>query len=82
MNPDAQRLDVDDCLNYMVNFVKKEQLDFVVGNGLSDEDLKRQLRPQAEIAAELPVRLRYVSPELVMPLAVMGLYDLAVLIGE
>ena len=80
VNPDAQPLDVDDCLTYMVNFVKTEQLGFVVGNGLSDEDLRKQLRPQAEIAAQLPVKLRY-DPALVMPLAVMGLYDLAVLIG-
>ena len=81
MNEDAQPLGVEDCLNYMINFVKTEQLNFIVGNGLSDEDLRRQLRPRAEIAAQLPVKLRYISPELVMPLAVMGLYDLAVLIG-
>ena len=81
LNPDAQPLDVDDCLNYMLNFVKTEQLHFIFGNSVSDEDLMRQLRPQAENAAQLPVRLRYVSPGLAVPLVVMGLYDLAVLIG-
>ena len=80
LNPDAQPLDVDDCLNYMLDFVKTEQLHFIFGNSLSDEDLMRQLRPRAEIAAQLPVKLRY-DPALVMPLVVIGLYDLAVLIG-
>ena len=81
MNEDAQPLDVDDCLNYMLNFVKREQLDSIVGSGLSDEDLRRQLRPQAEIAAQLPIRSRYFSARLAMSLVVMGLYDMAVLIG-
>ena len=81
VDEDAQPLDVDDCLDYMLNFVKTEQLDFIVGNGLSDDALRMQLRPQAEIAAQLPVRIRYVSAGLAMPLAVMGLYDLTVLIG-
>ena len=81
VDEDAQPLDMDDCLNYMLNFVKTEQLDFIVGNGLSDDALRMQLRPQAEIAAQLPVRIRSVSPGLAMPLVVMGLYDLAVLIG-
>ena len=77
----ANDLDVEDCLKVMMNFVRVERLDLLTGLDDDDDVLERQLRPQAEIAAQLPVNLRYVSPELAMPLAVMGLYDLAVLIG-
>ena len=51
----------------MLNFVKKEQLDFMLGNGLSDENLRRQLRPQAEIAPQSAKS--NVSSDLVMRLA-------------
>ena len=76
----AEQLDVDDCLHYMLNFVKREQLDSIVGDGLDDECLIRKFRPRAEIAAQLPLSLN-INQQLAFSLGVMGLYNLAVLIG-
>lgn len=81
VNEYAQPLDVDDCLIHMLNFMKKRLYCFI-RTGLSDEEFIRQLQPLAEIASQLPVRLRYVSPELALPLSVMCLYDLVVLVGR
>lgn len=81
-NVNEKPLAVEDCLTKMIDFVETHKLQPIIGNGLSNNELKRHLRPQAEIAAKLPQKLGYISPELVMPLAIMGLYDLAVLIGR
>ena len=78
----AKPLDVENCLNHMVNFVKKEKLDCIIGNGLSNEELIRKLHPQAEIVSQLPIKLRCLSSELALPLSIMSLYDLVVLAGE
>ena len=65
-----------------MDFVKKHKLQRIIGDGWSDQELERHLRPQAETATQSPVKLGRISPELVMHLAVMSLYDLAVLIGR
>jgi len=75
-------LKVSDCLNKMMQFVKAHDLKRILGEDLTDKQLKQQLLPQAEIAARLPINLKYVNRELVMHLAILSLYDLAVLIGE
>ena len=75
-------LQVEDCLNSMLAFVKAHDLSRIIGEDLTDKQLRQQLLPQAEIAAQLPINLTYVYRELVMNLAILGLYDLVVLIGE
>ena len=75
-------LQVKDCLEQMLKFVEKHDLKRIIGKDLSDQELRQQLLPQAKIAAKLPMDLKYVNRELVMNLAILGLYDLAVLIGE
>ena len=82
----AERLDVGDCLHYMLNFVKSEQLDSIVGDRLGDEHLgdeylRQHLRSQAEMAAKLPIKFGYINPDLVSYLVVIILYDLVILIG-
>lgn len=79
---DPKELDVEDCLRKMVKFVKAHGLKAILGRTLSDEELREKLRPQAEVAAKLPIKLKYVNRELAMNLAILTLYDLAVLIGE
>ena len=66
----------------MMQFVKAHDLKRILGEHLTDKELREQLLPQAEIAAQLPINLKYVNRELVMNLAILSLYDLAVLIGE
>lgn len=70
------------CLNHMMNFVREEQLGFIIGGGLSDEELRRQLRPQAEIVSQLSTKSKYIGSKLALQLSIMSLYDLAVLIGR
>ena len=77
----AQLPDVEDCLSYMMNFVEKENLDSIIGNGLSNEELSRKLHPQAETVSHLPAKLN-LNSELVLPLSIMSLYDLVVLVGR
>ena len=63
--------------------MKEHNLQFIMDNHLSDHDLEEQLRPQAEIASQLPSKLPFpVKRELMMQLAIMSLYDMAVLIGR
>ena len=66
----------------MVEFVKAHNLQPIIGEGWSDEELEVHLLHQAEIAAQSPTKLDYVNRELMMQLAIMSLYDLAVLIGR
>ena len=75
-------LKVEDCLEKMIEFVYSHDLRPILGRDLSDEELREQLLPQAKIAAKLPINLAYVNRELAMSLAVLSLYDLAVLIGK
>ena len=75
-------LKVQDCLDRMLEFVKAHDLGRIFGEGLTDEQLRQQLLPQAKIAAKLPINLPYLDRELVIDLAVLCLYDLAMLIGE
>jgi len=75
-------LRVDDCLVRMIKFVKEHDLMPIIGRNLSDEELKVQLRPQAEIASRLPQQLGFLDRERTMQLAVMSLYDLAVLVDD
>ena len=66
----------------MIDFVKEHNLlPIIGGEGWSDEQLEVHLRHQAEIASQSPTKLSYVNRELMMQLAIMSLYDLAVLIG-
>jgi len=81
-NPNAKPLRVEDCLHKMIDFVKKHELTPIIGRNLSDEELEHHLRPQAEIAAQLPKHLGFLNRELAMQLAVMSLYDLAVLVDD
>ena len=74
-------LRAEDCLKKMVESVKSHNLE-AIGRGMTNEELEAELRPQAEIAANLPLNLAYVTRELAMNLAILSLYDLAVLIGE
>lgn len=46
------------------------------------EYLRERLRPEAKAAAQLHVKLPYVNRELAMILAILSLYDLAVLVGK
>ena len=73
---------VDDCLEKMMQFVKAHNLVPIYGKDLSDEELEYILRPQAEAASKLPMKLNYINRELLMQLIVMGLYDLVVLVGR
>jgi len=66
----------------MVKFVKHNKLQPILGPGLSDEQLKNKLRPQAEIASKLPNELDFLNRELTMQLAVMSLYDMVVLLDN
>ena len=75
-------LKAEDCLNKMMEFMKAHDLKRIFGENLTDKQLRQQLLPQAEIAAKLPINLAYLDRELVMDLAVLCLYDLAMLIGE
>ncbi|KAF8419520.1 hypothetical protein EV426DRAFT_576873 [Tirmania nivea] len=75
-------LKVEDCLNKMLEFVKDHDLRPILGRDLTDEELREHLLPQAKIAAQLPINLKYVNRELVMQLAILSLYDLAVLIDD
>lgn len=79
VNPNAQPLKVQDCLDQMTIFVEKNKLQPIFGNG---EDLREKLLAQAKFASQLPLKLDFVNRELVMHLAVLSLYDLAVLIGR
>lgn len=71
-----------DCLEQMVQFVKIHNLRSIFGTGSDDEELENILRPLAEIASQLPMKLNYINDELSLQLSVMSLYDLAVLIGR
>lgn len=82
MNENTKPLEVKDCLKQMIDFVKTQKLQFILGKGLSDEELENQLRPLAETATQLPIRLGYFSRELVMPLVILSLYDVIILIGR
>lgn len=84
VNEGAVPLEVEDCLTYLVNFVKMHELEYIIGRGvcLDDEGLRERLYPEAVIAAQFPVKLRHISSELAMPLTILCLYDLAVLIGR
>lgn len=82
MNETAKPLDVQDCLKQMMDFVKEHNLQSIIGgDGCSDEQLEAQLRPQAKVASLSPTKLRHVTREMIMQLAIMSLYDLAILIG-
>jgi len=82
-NANAKSFDVESCLRQMVNFMKEHNLQYIMDNHLSDHDLEEQLRPQAQIASELPSKLPFpVKRELMMQLAIMSLYDMAVLIDD
>ena len=72
---------MQDCLKQMINFVKAQNLRYILGDGLSDEELETQLLRQAKIASQLPIKLAYVNRELVMQLVIISLYDLVVLVG-
>ena len=66
----------------MVDFVKKNNLQPIIGGeSCSDEELEARLRPQAEVASLSPTKLPHVTREMIMQLAIMSLYDLAILIG-
>lgn len=79
----TEPLDMGDCLYSMINFAKKENLYYFLGNGLDSEELiRQQLVPQAKIACELPITLGYFTPQLAMTLSVVCLYDLVVLVGR
>ena len=66
----------------MVQYIKTHNLLPIYGKGLSDEELEYILRPQAETASKLPLKLDYINRELLMQLTVMSLYDLIVLVGR
>ncbi|RPB26493.1 hypothetical protein L211DRAFT_680755 [Terfezia boudieri ATCC MYA-4762] len=66
----------------MMEFVKAHDLKRILGENLTDKQLRQQLLPQAKIAANLPINLNCVNRELVMNLAILSLYDLAVLIDD
>jgi len=66
----------------MVKFVETRDLKRIFGEDLTNEQLRQQLLPQAILAAQLPNNLKYVTREDIMNLAILSLYDLAVLIGE
>ena len=68
------------CLEEMVQFVITHNLQPIFGKYLKEE-LESILRPQAEIASQLPMKFGYINEELSMQLAVMSLYDLIVLVG-
>ena len=73
---------VEDCLERMVQYIKTHNLLPIFGKDLSDEELEYILRPQAETASKLPLKLDDINRELLMQLTVMGLYDLVVLVGR
>ncbi|KAF8458483.1 hypothetical protein BGX38DRAFT_571039 [Terfezia claveryi] len=50
---DPKRLKVKDCLNKMMGFVKAHDLKRILGEHLTDKQLRQQLLPQAEIATNL-----------------------------
>ena len=66
----------------MVQYIKTHNLLPIFGKDLSDEELEYILRPQAETASKLPLKLDDINRELLMQLTVMGLYDLVVLVGR
>ena len=66
----------------MIQFVKTHNLIPIFGKDLSDEELEYILRPQAETASKLPMKLDDIKRELLMQLIVMSLYDLVVLVGR
>ena len=74
-------LGVKDCLEYMKAYVKKHSLLPIFGKDLKEEELDDILRPYAEVASQLPLKLDNIRKELLMRFTVMGLYDLVVLIG-
>ena len=76
----AKPLDVDDCLKCMMDFVKMQKLEGLFR--LSEAHLMEHLREQAIKASKLPLKLRFFSSELAMPFALLGLYDLVVLVGR
>ena len=65
-----------------MQYIKTHNLLPIYGKGLSDEELEYILRPQAETASKLPLKLDYINRELLMQLTVMSLYDLIVLVGR
>ena len=65
-----------------MQYIKTHNLLPIFGKDLSDEELEYILRPQAENASKLPMKLDDINRELLMQLTVMGLYDLVVLIGR
>ena len=65
-----------------MQFVKAHNLLPIFGKDLSDEELEYILRPRAETASKLPMKLDHINRELLMKLTVMGLYDLVVLVGR
>ena len=65
-----------------MQYIKTHNLLPIFGKDLSDEELEYILRPQAETASKLPMKLDDINRELLMQLTVMGLYDLVVLIGR
>jgi len=69
------------CLDKMLEFVQAHDLKRILGEDLTDEQLRQQLLPQAKIAANLPINHKFVNRELAMDLAILSLYDLVVLIG-
>lgn len=77
----SKSLKVQDCLKQMMDFVKEHNLPPIFGNDWSYEQLEKHLRHEAEIVSQPLKKLSYVSRELMMQLAIMSLYDLAVLIG-
>ena len=65
-----------------MQYIKTHNLLPIYGKDLSDEELEYILRPQAETASKLPLKLDDINRELLMQLTVMGLYDLVVLVGR
>ena len=78
----VRALRVNDCVIHMVRFVQRNGLAGILGLGLTDEELRMSLRPQARIAARLPLRSPFFDRYLCMSLTLLGLYDLAILIGN
>ncbi|RPB26488.1 hypothetical protein L211DRAFT_680078 [Terfezia boudieri ATCC MYA-4762] len=78
----AEERDVKYCLKKMLEFVEVQGLKRILGETLTDKQLQQLLLPQAEIAAKLPKTSNYVTRELTVILAILSLYDLAVLIDD
>ena len=78
--PDREPLNVEDCLIEMIHYVEIHNLEYMFGS--TYEEQRRVLLPQAEIASQLPLKLKYIKTDLAISLVVMSLYDLAILIGR